>query len=96
MAAAPRVVIAETAIAAGFVAAAVVGARRPEWGAKLIAAGLILHGGFDLVDDALIRNPVVPAWWPVFCAVVYVVLGVWVLRQSAHAYPASEPKSPVT
>jgi len=31
------------------------------------------------VHDALIRNPVVPAWWPVFCAVVDVVVGAWLM-----------------
>ena len=77
MAGAREILLVESAIAAGFVTLAVAGARWPRrrWAGGLIAAGLVLHGGFDLVHDALLHNPVVPSWWPVFCAVVDVVVG---------------------
>jgi D-alanyl-lipoteichoic acid acyltransferase DltB (MBOAT superfamily) len=86
MAGVPEMVLIESAIAVGFVALAVVGARWPRrrWAGGLIAAGLVLHGGFDLVHDALIQNPVVPPWWPVFCAVVDVVVGAWLVRLVAR------------
>jgi len=95
MAGALDVLLFESAIAAGFVALAVAGARWPHrrWAGGLIAAGLVLHGGFALVHDTLIRDSVVPSWWPVFCAAVVVVVGVWlmglVLRSSHTASPPS-------
>lgn len=79
MAGTPSVVWTEAAVAAGFAVAAVAGSRWPQrlHGGLLIAGALLLHGGFDLVHDSLIRNPVVPSWWPMFCAAVDVVLGAW-------------------
>jgi D-alanyl-lipoteichoic acid acyltransferase DltB (MBOAT superfamily) len=73
------VLLIESAIAAGFIGLAVAGARwsHRRWAGGMIAAGLVLHGGFDLIHNLLIHNPVVPPWWPVFCAVVDVVVGVW-------------------
>ncbi len=47
-----------------FGSAAVAGFRRSPW---IVAAGLALHGVFDLVHPAVIANPGVPAWWPGFC-----------------------------
>lgn len=98
MAGALNVLLIESAIAAGFIALAVAGARWPHrrWAGGLIAAGLVLHGGFDLVHDALIRNPVVPPWWPIFCAVVDVVVGLWLMGlvlRSPRARPASSAHS---
>lgn len=71
----------EIAIAAGFIGMAVTGTRLPSrrWAFGLIAAGLVLHGGFDLVHDALVSNPAVPEWWRPFCAVVDVVVGIWTI-----------------
>ena len=79
MAGRPSTIVAESAIAAAFVGVAIIGARgsHPRAAGLLIAAGLILHGAYDLVHDRLIANAVVPGWWPVFCAVVDVVLGGW-------------------
>lgn len=92
------VVLTESIIAVGFIALAVVGARwpRPRWAGGLIAGALVLHGGFDLVHDALIHNPAVPPWWPVFCAVVDVVIGAWLVGvvTAQHATSAS-PSRPV-
>lgn len=95
------VVAVESVVAAGFVAVAVVGAR---WrsvrrAGVLLAAGLVAHGLFDLVHDPFLQslglqNPTVPAWWPVFCAVVDVVLGVglgaFVLRSPASIRSADD------
>lgn len=73
-------IVAESAIAAVFVVIAVFVARssRPHEAGLVLAAGLVVHGAYDLVHGVLIANVVVPNWWPVFCGVVDVVLGGWV------------------
>lgn len=81
MAGAPRTIIIESGVAGVFIAVAVAAAR---WGTVrtagwLMAAGLAAHGGYDLVHSAIVSNPVVPAWWPLFCGVVDILLGGWVL-----------------
>jgi hypothetical protein len=92
------VLLVEGVIAAGFTVLAVVGARGPHrpWAGGLIATGLVLHGGFDLVHDTLIENPAVPAWWPVFCAVVDVVVGAWlmgVVIRTPYPAPSTSPRA---
>ena len=47
-----------------FAAAAAIGFRTSLW---VVVAGLAGHGLFDLVHGALIDNPGVPAWWPIWC-----------------------------
>lgn len=97
----PQVVVTENLIAAGFTAAAVVGARwRPaRTGAALVAAGLLAHGLFDFVHDGLIENAAVPTWWPAFCGVVDGVVGLWLLglvaqgRVIAHTHPSTRHSS---
>jgi hypothetical protein len=81
MAGALDALLIESAIAAGFIVLAVAGARWPHrrWAGGLIAAGLVLHGGFDLAHDMLVHNPAVPPWWPVFCAAVDIVVGGWLI-----------------
>ncbi|PQJ35951.1 hypothetical protein BSZ35_16275 [Salinibacter sp. 10B] len=81
MAGTPRKIGIESAIAAGFIVIAVAAAR---WGTVrtagwLMAAGLTAHGVYDLVHSSVVTNPVVPAWWPLFCGVVDILLGGWVL-----------------
>ena len=55
---------AEAAVAAVFLAAAMVGFRRSLW---LVVAALASHSIFDSMHSRLIANPGVPAWWPAFC-----------------------------
>jgi len=55
----------------------VLGARR--WPA-LVALGLFLHGGFDVMHGHVITNPGVPAWWPGFCLAYDVTAGAYLLR----------------
>ena len=45
----------------------------------LVGIGIIAHGLFDLVHDAMITNSGVPTWWPRFCATIDVFLGIWVV-----------------
>jgi hypothetical protein len=54
----------EAAVAAVFLAAALVGFKYSLW---LVAAALAAHGILDVFHDQLIANPGVPVWWPAFC-----------------------------
>lgn len=49
-----------------------------------VAVGVfwLLHGMYDLVHGRFLANPGVPVWYPVFCCVVDVVVGLYVLRLS--------------
>lgn len=67
-----QAIIAETVVAIGFCALAVLGFKKNLW----FAAGAITgHGVFDLVHHLFIYNPGVPPWWPGFCFTADVVLG---------------------
>jgi hypothetical protein len=81
MAGAPRTIVIESAIAVVFIAVAMIATR---WGTVrtagwLLAAGLAAHGVYDLAHSAVVSNPVVPPWWPLFCGVVDLLLGAWIL-----------------
>ena len=47
--------------------------------AIVVGALWLLHGLYDLVHGRLIANAGVPVWYPVFCCVVDVVVGAYVL-----------------
>jgi hypothetical protein len=47
-----------------FAAAAAIGFRTSLW---FVVAGLAGHGVFDLLHHAMVENPGVPAWWPIWC-----------------------------
>lgn len=66
-------VLIELTIAGVFFLIAVSGTLRFKW---LIGIGLMLHGGLDMVYYIHPLSTGVPHWWPVFCAVVDVILGV--------------------
>jgi hypothetical protein len=92
MAAAPSAILLEGVIATAFISVTVAAARWQNVRAAgfLVATGLAAHGGYDLVHPLLVPNPVVPGWWPLFCAVVDMLLGGWVLlllRQGTLAVP---------
>ena len=55
----------EAAVAAVFLAAALVGFKYSLW---LVVAALAAHGILDVFHGQLIANPGVPAWWPAFCS----------------------------
>jgi hypothetical protein len=59
-----RALVIESLVGVGFVVLAVLGFWTSLW---LVAAGLGLHGVFDLVHGAVVSNPGVPYWWPAFC-----------------------------
>jgi hypothetical protein len=60
----------EIAVAAVFMAAALVGFKASLW---LVVGALAAHGIQDLVHPELIDNPGVPVWWPAFCSAYDVV-----------------------
>lgn len=64
MGAPPLVLYQECFIFLCFVVLAVAGFKRSLW---WVVLGLIAHGVFDLVHDALLINRGIPAWWPRFC-----------------------------
>ena len=64
--------LVEAAVAAVFLAAAIVGFRYSLW---LVVSALVLHGIFDLLHGRLIANPGVPVWWPAFCLAYDVAAG---------------------
>jgi pimeloyl-ACP methyl ester carboxylesterase len=64
----------ETAAAAVFVAASVIGFRTNLW---IVAAALAGHGLFDLIHGLVIENAGLPRWWPMFCMSYDVVAGVF-------------------
>ncbi|MDC1174178.1 hypothetical protein OAT67_02210 [Bacteriovoracaceae bacterium] len=67
-------VLIESSIALVFIVLGLLGIYRP----LITAMGMIGHGVFDLLHDLALKNPSVPHWWPVFCAVVDLVLGLWI------------------
>jgi len=69
-----RALALESAVAAAFALAAVLGFKRNMW---LVAAAIAAHGVFDFVHHLFISNPGMPPWWPGFCGSVDVALGGW-------------------
>lgn len=63
----------ECAVAAVFVASALLGFR---YRLALVAAALVGHGLLDSVHHLLIANPGVPAAWPGFCMAFDLVAGL--------------------
>jgi len=74
------IIITELIIALAFMAMAIIGSRVS---LRIVAIGLIVHGVFDLFHHQIVAYPEVPAWWPGFCAMVDVVLGlvVWAMEK---------------
>jgi hypothetical protein len=78
----------ETAALVAFVTVSVIGFRTNLW---LIVGALAGHGLFDFFHSDLIRNPGVPAWWPMFCLSYDVTAALylaWRLSRSALAAQA--------
>jgi hypothetical protein len=76
-----RALLSELLVTVAFVAVSTVGFRRNLW---LVVAGMVSHGLFDLVHGALIEDPGVPHWWPMFCLTFDVTAGAylaWRLRR---------------
>jgi hypothetical protein len=63
---------------AAFVVLAALAFRRNLW---LVVVGLLAHGVFDLVHGALIDDPGVPPWWPMFCLMFDVAAAGYLARR---------------
>lgn len=59
------------------------------WSAVVVAVLWLLHGLSDLVHSQLITNPGVPSWYPIFCFVVDVVVGSYLLWLSRRVPDAN-------
>ena len=59
-----RGLVLEIAFFVLFAALAAVGFRSTLW---IVAAGLSLHGLFDLIRSTFLAAPGAPTWWPAFC-----------------------------
>ena len=46
---------------------------------KLLAGGYILHGIYDVVHNLLFVNLGTPVWWPEFCGIIDILLGVYLV-----------------
>ena len=57
-------VLLESAVAAVFVIAAVVGFKSNTW---IVVAALAGHGVLDAFHGNVVENSGVPLWWPAFC-----------------------------
>jgi hypothetical protein len=64
----------ELLFAAAFLFAAIIGFRTNLW---IVVVALVGHGVQDLFHARLIDNAGVPAWWPMFCASIDVVIGAY-------------------
>lgn len=56
--------------------------------AAIVGAFWLLHGLYDLIHGRLVMNPGVPAWYPVWCFAVDVVVGgylIWLSRRVPQA-----------
>jgi len=84
--------LSELVATAAFIVLSAVGFRRNLW---LVVVGLLAHGVFDIVHGALIEDPGVPRWWPMFCLMFDIAAGAylaWRLLQRPGV--AAEPSRP--
>jgi hypothetical protein len=71
----PSIVILETAVATGFLVIAFLGLW---WAPAFVAAGLVLHGFWDLGHRPSGIKTKLPGWYPPFCAAFdFVFAGVF-------------------
>jgi hypothetical protein len=57
--------------------------------AVVVGAFWILHGLYDLAHGRLVTNPGVPAWYPVWCCAVDIVVGAYLLWLSRRISSAN-------
>lgn len=93
------VMLAEAAIAAVFLIAAVAGFKRNPW---IAVVALGVHGVMDIFHDQLVHDTGVPEAWPGFCAsfdvtaAVLVTLAMRVRARGARGQSFSPDRSGVT
>ncbi len=79
------VVLIELAFALAFSAVAIFGYKK---GCLIVAAGIAVHGVFDLVRQFFIEDRGVPIWWPGFCGTIDILLGLLVAYFVCRPRPA--------
>ncbi len=47
---------------------------------NLLAIGYILHGVYDVTHNQLFINVGTPVWWPEFCGVVDIIIGLYLIN----------------
>lgn len=52
---------------------------RTLWAEYLLIAGFFLHGIYDLSHDMFFINMGVPSWWGVFCGLIDVFIGLYLI-----------------
>lgn len=45
----------------------------------LLGLGYLGHGVYDGLHESIFHNPGMPSWWPVFCGVIDVLVGIYIL-----------------
>jgi hypothetical protein len=45
----------------------------------LLAFGYVLHGVYDVIHNSIFTNVGTPTWWPEFCGVVDITIGLYLL-----------------
>jgi hypothetical protein len=76
----PAVGVKEMVYGLPYVVAGLVFAFVSVRGSAIVVGALwLLHGLYDLVHGRLISNPGVPGWYPIWCCVVDVVIGAYLL-----------------
>ena len=46
----------------------------------LLGLRYVGHGVYDGIHESIFHNPGMPSWWPVFCGVIDVVVGLYILN----------------
>lgn len=86
-----RVLGVEMAISLVFVCIALIGFKTSLW---LVVGGLLGHAGLDTVHGHAVPNVGVPAWWPIFCASIDAVAGLYLAqRLASRRIDARDPSS---
>lgn len=47
---------------------------------NLLAIGYVLHGVYDMTHSLFFINVSVPVWWPEFCGVIDIILGLYLIN----------------
>ncbi|KTF18373.1 DUF6010 family protein [Pseudoalteromonas sp. H105] len=47
---------------------------------NLLALGYLLHGIYDIIHHMLFINAGTPVWWPEFCGVIDIIIGLYLMN----------------
>ncbi len=66
----------EIVIASLFIVSAILGFKK---NFLFVSVGIFFHGLFDFAHHLLLENQGVPNWWAGFCAIIDVLLGIYLI-----------------